>query len=108
MIGTTDTSASGNAPPTFADRLNDAVGKGVTNAAQLLSIINQQKLFNENLKRARSGQSMIDIAQVPGSAPTVRGEVDVGANTAGLGRIALFGALGLGALYLFTRNRRRR
>lgn len=66
----------------------------VSLASGALSLYNQQRLADTNIKRAKQGLPPITIDQIPGAVPSV----NVGVEGKTLGVV---GALGIGALAIF-------
>jgi hypothetical protein len=110
MFGTIESGGGGSLPAAAQAGQNawaETLNKGLQIASQVFAIKNQQQLARANIDRARQGLPPIELSDIPGAIPTVRVEGDVGAQTSRLTQYAIFGALGLGALYLLTRKRGR-
>ena len=74
-------------------------------ASGALSLVNQQRLAETNLKRAKQGLPPIRLEDVPGATPTVQVGVERGTRDllfwGGVGAIALIGA----SMFLKRRKR---
>jgi hypothetical protein len=66
----------------------------------VVSLINQQKIANANIKLAAAGQPMINPAAVPGATPTAQVNVSAGISP-DTQKLLIYGGLALGAWLLF-------
>lgn len=70
----------------------------ISTAGGVLQLINQQRLANENLERARQGLEPISYNDIPGMVPTMQFGVEENTRNSGL----MLVALGVGAFLLFN------
>lgn len=73
-------------------------------AGGALSLLNQQRLAETNLKRAKQGLSPITIEQIPGATPTV--QVGVERSTRDLLALGGAGVLALVVIRMIAKRRR--
>jgi hypothetical protein len=86
MVDVSNQTPTANAP---APAALDWVGL----ASGALSLYNQQRLAETNLKRAKQNLPPITLDQIPGAVPSVRVGIEGGT-------LGMIGALGVGALAL--------
>jgi len=93
------TTPAPSTPPQASSMLENIVKA----AGSVLQIVNQQKLADTNLKRAKEGLPAIELSQLPGAVPTAAVQVGVEANTQ---KLLMLGGAGLLA-FLLLKNKRR-
>lgn len=90
-------------PPATQPQPTGLVQNLLTLGTGVLSLINQQKLANANIKLAQAGKPTIPLQSVPGATPTAQVNVSAGISP-GTQQLLIWGGAAVAAFLLFGKK----